>query len=132
MNNQSFEEFMRVWGAIKTCIYKISDESGLTMRQTALLYSLHHKGTSSMSALADDMHCDASNITEVVKRLTKQGFVDLHTQSEDKRQKQLCLTQKGVTFISTIMRSIHDKVGFSNLTKHQADQLTEILQKLKV
>lgn len=48
-----------------------------------------------MRDLADRLCCDASNVTGIVDRLEERGLVERHTALDDRRVKQLVLTDAG-------------------------------------
>lgn len=48
-----------------------------------------------MRDLADRLCCDASNVTGIVDRLESRGLVERRTASDDRRVKQLVLTEAG-------------------------------------
>jgi DNA-binding MarR family transcriptional regulator len=49
-----------------------------------------------MSALAERLFCDASNVTGLVDRLEARGLVERRTAEGDRRVKALTLTREGV------------------------------------
>ena len=55
-----------------------------------------------MGELAQDMHCDNSNITGIVDRLTERGLVERRAVEGDRRVKLVALTDEG--------RAIHDEL----------------------
>jgi DNA-binding MarR family transcriptional regulator len=48
-----------------------------------------------MSALADALHCDNSNITGIVDRLEAAGLAERRADERDRRVKAVILTEKG-------------------------------------
>jgi DNA-binding MarR family transcriptional regulator len=48
-----------------------------------------------MSALADALHCDNSNITGIVDRLEAAGLAERRPDERDRRVKAVVLTEKG-------------------------------------
>src|SRR5438045_231532 len=48
-----------------------------------------------MSELAEQLLCDASNVTGIVDRLEARGLVERRASPEDRRVKLLCLTDAG-------------------------------------
>ncbi len=55
-----------------------------------------------MGELAQQMHCDNSNITGIVDRLTERGLVERRAAAGDRRIKMVALTEAG--------RKIHDEL----------------------
>jgi MarR family transcriptional regulator, organic hydroperoxide resistance regulator len=52
-------------------------------------------GPQPMSALADYLSCDASNVTGLVDRLEGRGLMERRNAEHDRRVKLLCLTEAG-------------------------------------
>ena len=50
-----------------------------------------------MRELADELGCDASNITQIVTRLEGRGLVERHADPGDRRSRQLTRTPTGDT-----------------------------------
>ncbi len=63
-------------------------------RQQALLLALLRR-PQPMGALADDLHCDASNVTGMADRLERRGLVERRPDPTDRRVKLLALTPAG-------------------------------------
>ncbi len=56
-----------------------------------------------MGELAQYMHCDSSNITGIVDRLTERGLVERRSAEGDRRVKLVALTDEG--------RALHDELA---------------------
>ncbi len=48
-----------------------------------------------MSALADALWCDASNVTGIVDKLESRGLIERQGADHDRRIKQLAVTERG-------------------------------------
>jgi DNA-binding MarR family transcriptional regulator len=70
-----------------------ASERGLTFPQAFLIRQLGRP--LSMKAVADRMHCDASNLTGIVDRLEARGLVVRRSHSTDRRVRELVLTDAG-------------------------------------
>lgn len=74
----------------------ISAEIGLTPPQAGTLYHIGMTGNGlAMSALANTMHCDPSNVTGIVDKLEARGLVQRRAAESDRRVKRLVLTAEG-------------------------------------
>jgi DNA-binding MarR family transcriptional regulator len=67
----------------------------LTPQMAKALMHVPETGTRTMSELADDLLCDASNCTGVVDRLESRGFVERTPSPTDRRAKCVMLTASG-------------------------------------
>jgi MarR family transcriptional regulator, organic hydroperoxide resistance regulator len=70
-------------------------ELGLTFAQAHALRLLDPDRPLPMSALAERLFCDASNVTGIADRLEARGLVERHAGEGDRRVKTLVLTAAG-------------------------------------
>ena len=75
--------------------FAILSELGLSMQQAMALGHLEPGTPVPMSALAEAMHCDNSNITGIVDRLEAAGLAERRPGERDRRVKAVILTPKG-------------------------------------
>ena len=71
-------------------------ELGLSFAQAHALRLLDPDDPIPMSALAERLFCDASNVTGIADRLESRGLVERQTGEGDRRVKALTLTAAGV------------------------------------
>jgi DNA-binding MarR family transcriptional regulator len=71
-------------------------ELGLTFAQAHALRLLDPDRPLPMSALAERLFCDASNVTGIADRLEGRGLVERRSDAGDRRVKTLALTAAGV------------------------------------
>jgi DNA-binding MarR family transcriptional regulator len=83
-----FMENRRSWG-------QRFGELGLAPMQAFALRNLDPKTPMAMSALADVLHCDNSNVTGIADLLEAAGLVERRTGERDRRVKTLALTDRG-------------------------------------
>ena len=69
---------------------------GLSFAQAHALRMLDPDEPMPMSALAERLFCDASNVTGIVDRLEARGLVERRAYEGDRRVKALTITQAGV------------------------------------
>src|ERR1700754_4059816 len=70
-----------------------AERHGLTPAQACVLGRL--TGARGMSELADELGCDASNITQIIARLETRDLVRRETSPTDRRARQIIRTQNG-------------------------------------
>src|SRR5262245_18401484 len=73
----------------------ICEEFDLTPMQGHTLRSLDPERPQAMSALADMLICDASNVTGLVDKLESRGLIVRQSAENDRRIKMLAVTPKG-------------------------------------
>jgi DNA-binding MarR family transcriptional regulator len=79
------------------------NELGLGFAQAHALRMLDPDEPRPMSALAERLFCDASNVTGIVDRLEKRGLVERRSAEGDRRVKALTLTPAGVELREAVM-----------------------------
>lgn len=78
-------------------------ELGLGFAQAHALRMLDPDEPMPMSALADRLFCDASNVTGLVDRLEARGLVERRSSQNDRRVKALTLTAAGVALRDQVL-----------------------------
>ncbi|TMM28933.1 MAG: MarR family transcriptional regulator [Actinobacteria bacterium] len=76
---------------------------GLSFAQAHALRLLDPEEPLPMSALAERLFCDASNVTGIADRLEARGFVRRQSSEGDRRVKALTITPAGVRLRSRVM-----------------------------
>ena len=78
-------------------------ELGLSFSQAHALRLLDPDEPMPMSALADRLFCDASNVTGIADRLESRGLVRRESLAGDRRVKALTITPEGMTLRAQVM-----------------------------
>ena len=78
-------------------------ELGLGFAQAHALRMLDPDEPIAMSALAERLFCDASNVTGLVDRLEARGLVERRSSEHDRRVKALTLTAAGVALRDQVL-----------------------------
>jgi DNA-binding MarR family transcriptional regulator len=73
----------------------VAAEFGLTPPQMFALKVLDPDHPIPMSELAGKLHCDNSNVTGLIDRLTAQGLVERRDAPHDRRVRMLAVTREG-------------------------------------
>ena len=84
-----FSLSQRVWWT------EVCDGLGLTPTQGLALRLLDPRTPMAMNALAENLVCDASNVTGVVDKLEGRGLIERKPAETDRRVKMLAVTEKG-------------------------------------
>ncbi|WP_067466726.1 MarR family winged helix-turn-helix transcriptional regulator [Nocardia amamiensis] len=83
-----------------------------------------------MGELAEELGCDASNITQIVTRLEARSLVQRQTNPEDRRSRQIQRTLDGDAVNAAFEESFDfPRRAGANLTPDEQLQLTELLRK---
>ena len=122
--------FWRIFVADKPRRWAALGDLGLTMMQGMALSQLDPGKPERMSALAERMQCDNSNITGIADRLEALGLIERRADPNDRRVKTLVLTPKGVELKAQVaLRAGEPPPGFSSLTEAEAETLRDLLAK---
>lgn len=81
---------------------------GLGFAQAHALRMLDPDEPMPMSALAERLFCDASNVTGIVDRLEARGLVERRSAEGDRRVKALTLTPAGVELRDRVLTVMHE------------------------
>jgi len=92
--NEAAELMFALFHEYKRGMQALAKDQGLTQQQLVTLWSLSPGQGLAMSALAEILMCDASNVTGIVDKLEARGLAK-RTQAEDRRVKALTLTPEG-------------------------------------
>lgn len=74
---------------------RVAAEFGLSPPQLVALKTLDPEEPVPMSALAQALHCDNSNVTGLVDGLAAQGLVERREAEHDRRVRMLVVTERG-------------------------------------
>jgi DNA-binding MarR family transcriptional regulator len=87
--------FWRIFSADKPRRMAVMTELGLSFQQSMALMRLESEQAMPMSALAQALQCDNSNVTGIVDRLEAAGLAERRADARDRRVKTVALTPKG-------------------------------------
>ncbi len=121
----------RLWHANKGRFFAAINEFELSPPQALALRHLEPGSPLPMSALAELLHCDNSNITGIVDRLEDRGLVERRPASHDRRVKHLLVTDRGAEVrerLTERMDSAPEELD--RLTKSEQRQLLALLRKV--
>lgn len=94
----------------KRCHRFLVKRFGLTVPQYRLLVAAAEGKAETLGALADDLSCSRGNLTGVVDRLERDGWVTRDRDRDDRRVVRCYLTQKGKS-IGEIHRVLMEEVN---------------------
>jgi DNA-binding MarR family transcriptional regulator len=83
-----------------------------------------------MRELADEVGCDASNITQIVARLEGRDLVRRHTNPNDRRSRHIVRTPTGAALYADFEATFaFARSAIANLSPEEQDRLTALLRK---
>jgi len=95
--------FFEIGMAQRTKVGAALVELGLSFPQAHALRMLDPEKPMPMSALAERLFCDASNVTGIVDRLEARGLVERGSAEGDRRVKALAITPAGMELRGEVM-----------------------------
>jgi MarR family transcriptional regulator, organic hydroperoxide resistance regulator len=96
--------FWRIFSADKPRRLAVLTELGLSFQQSMALMRLEPDAPLPMSALAQALQCDNSNVTGIVDRLEAAGLAERRPAERDRRVKAVVLTPKGESVRDEVRR----------------------------
>jgi DNA-binding MarR family transcriptional regulator len=125
---EAWRLFWRIFMADKRRRWAILSELGISPQQALALGTLKSGEPIPMSALAEALHCDNSNITGIVDRLEAAGLAERRPSARDRRVKAVVLTADGEHVQSEIERRAGEPPPtIASLSTEDATALRDIL-----
>jgi DNA-binding MarR family transcriptional regulator len=127
---EAWSLFWRIFSADKPRRMSTLQELGLAPMQSMALTSLEPDEPMPMSALAQALMCDNSNVTGIVDRLEALGLVERRPAEHDRRVKTVALTERGKTVRGVVqLRMSEPPPPLARLSEEDAVALRGILQR---
>jgi DNA-binding MarR family transcriptional regulator len=109
----------------------VAQSVGLTPGHMRALLTIEPHEPKPMGALAEALHCDASNITWLVDRLEERGYVERRTDAHDRRVRTIALTASGEEVRARLHARLYEAPPeFAQLTAAELDALVQMLRKV--
>jgi DNA-binding MarR family transcriptional regulator len=103
-------------------------EHGLSVAQACVLGRL--TDPRGMRELADELGCDASNVTQIIARLEGRDLVQRHVNPNDRRSRQIVRTATGDALYADFEESFaFARAATANLSTAEQDRLATLLRK---
>ena len=108
---------------------QIAKDHGLTSIQLFALRAISD-GNNATGKIAQILHCDASNVTGIIDRLTILNLVTRQEDPQDRRVKTVQLTDEGEAVMHNASNLLPAKLGCDQLTQQEIDTLHGVITKL--
>jgi len=83
-----------------------------------------------MTVMADRLHCNAPNLSFVVKQLVERGFVERATDPHDRRSRVVVLTDAGRRVRAEVIAGTLERTPFAALDGEELRDLARLLAKV--
>jgi len=122
--------FWRIFMADKPRRMAVMTELGLSFQQSMALMQLDPDSPLPMSALAQALQCDNSNVTGIVDRLEAADLAERRPDERDRRVKTVVLTEHG----RAVRAEVQQRAGqpppeLARLSEEDASALAALLRK---
>jgi DNA-binding MarR family transcriptional regulator len=108
----------------------VAQEFELSVQQMKLLQALAPDVELPMNAVAEELHCDASNVTGIVDRLEQRGLIERRPHPADRRVKRLALTGEGARLRARILERLYEPPAqLGRLTRGEQRALRDLVEK---
>ena len=114
--------------AMKEHVESVAKEFDLTLSQLDALKNLGEP--CSQRQLADRLHFDASNVTDIVDRLEARGLVMRTVDASDRRVRRVVLTAEGEAVHQKIFDRAIAEAPINSLTRAEQKALRDLLGKI--
>lgn len=122
-----FDFFMRTTPAREELLAR----HGLTPNDARALSALDPEEGRTMTALAEEWACDASNATWIIDRLERLGLAERRMSPSDRRVRLAVLTERGVDVRKKLLDAFHEPpAAILQLTRADLETLRRVLRKL--
>lgn len=110
-----------------------SDDIGLSPSHFQILFLLSEMGTITVSTLANGLNISKPNITPLIQKLVRMGFVERVNSEEDRRYAHIGLSEAGRLFIEQHKVLITEdlKRKLSGFSDQDLDKFAKSLEVLK-
>jgi DNA-binding MarR family transcriptional regulator len=114
--------------AMKEHVESVAKEFDLTLSQLDAMKNLGEP--CSQRQLADRLHFDASNVTDIVDRLEARGLVERTVDPSDRRVRRLVLTPEGEAIHRKLFERALAEAPINSLTRAEQKTLRDLLGKI--
>ena len=109
-STERFSEVLRDWAQVfmhrsARDFKRFMDESGLSVSQLNTMMRLYHKGECGLSEISGHLGISNAATSQAVDRLVQMGLLGRREDPQDRRVKQLELTDQGRTLIEKVFDS---------------------------
>ncbi len=114
---------------------KVLKQFNLSIQQFNILRILkgRHPEPATVKLLTERMIDKMSNASRLVEKLKQKGFVERTSCPKDRRQVDIAITEKGIDIVDQSSKFLEKelKSTLGNLTKSEAQQLNDLLDKMR-
>jgi len=132
--SEAFSEAFREWSEIfmGRSMHRFmmqAKESGISMPQIGTLMRIHRQGALPVSDISKEMGTTLAATSQLVERLVQQGLITRTEDPNDRRVRQIAMTDKGRAILDASLRARQQWIGdlASTLTPDELTTVTDAL-----
>jgi DNA-binding MarR family transcriptional regulator len=110
---------------------RFSRDSGWSMSQLGALMAIHRMGTSAVSVLGNELGISNAAVSQMLDRLVQEGMISRTEDPDDRRVKQISLTERGQQMLQESLRARHSWISELAETLSESEK-QEICQALEI
>jgi DNA-binding MarR family transcriptional regulator len=112
--------------------FRYSKKNGLSMSQIGALFWVSHKGNSAVSDLSDKLGITSAATSQMLERLVQQGLILRSEDPNDRRVKQIALTNQGRAVLQESLLARQSWIGSlaEVMTDSEKEQVVQALNLL--
>lgn len=122
---EQLQRFYALWKEGNVMYEDWAKKQGLSSNSVLVLYSLYESEENcTQKSISRKWSIPKQTINTILKEFSANGYIELLTDTEDKRNKLLTLTPEGKAYAGRIIEALHqkelsvmDQMGLENVTK---------------
>ena len=126
---EQLQRFYALWREENAIYDDWAKEQGLSSSSALILYSLYEaKEKCTQKSISQMWSIPKQTVNTILKEFSANGYIELLTDKEDKRNKLITLTPKGNAYAGKIVEALHkrelyaiDRMGLENITRMNDD-----------
>lgn len=123
------KRFYALWREENAIYDDRAKEQGLSSSSALILYSLYEaKEKCTQKSISQMWSIPKQTVNTILKDFSANGYIELSTDKEDKRNKLIVLTPEGKAYAGKIVEALHkrelfaiDRMGLENITRMNDD-----------
>ena len=126
---EQLQRFYALWREENAMYDNWAREQGLSSNSALILYSLYEaKESYTQKSISQMWSIPKQTVNTILKEFAENGYIELLTDKEDKRNKLITLTPEGNAYAGKIVEALHrrelyaiDRMGLENITRMNDD-----------
>lgn len=126
---EQLQRFYALWREENAMYDDWAREQGLSSNSALILYALYEaKENCTQKSISQMWSIPKQTVNTILKEFSANGYIELLTDKEDKRNKLITLTPKGHAYAEKIIEALHkrelfaiDRMGLENIIRMNDD-----------